>query len=76
MNDRVNLVFDNQPRYERVVADIADDEARLRVNGVPEARREIVEHDDLFARIDEGKHHMASDIARAARNQQSHECLS
>ena len=37
-----------------------------------ESGRQIVEHDDRFARVDEFVHHVAADVAGAARDQNRH----
>src|ERR1700722_15891504 len=73
MNNQVGLLLGDQPRYQRLIGDVADDEVRLRVNRIFVTCRELVEDDDLFARIDERKDKMASDVARAARDQYRHQ---
>jgi hypothetical protein len=55
-----------------MIAGFADGERHALRQRPVEAGREIVEHDHTFARVDERVHHMASDIAGAAGNQDRH----
>jgi hypothetical protein len=66
MDDGVDLVLCNQPRYLRLVPAVTDDE-----HGAPRQRPietggDIVEHHHPLASIDERMNHVAADIAGAA----------
>ena len=72
MGDGVDLVLGDQTCDQGLVAKIADDQGRLRRNRPGESRREIVDHDDLFAGVQQAQHHMAADIPGAACHQHAH----
>ena len=76
MNDRVELVFAHHPGEERLIANIALDKSALAAIPPTEAGGQIVEHHDLFARIDQGVDHVAADIAGAAGHQNCHDIIS
>src|SRR5262249_15991209 len=58
--------------HERLISDVADDERRaLRYRPI-ETGREVVEHHDALAGIDERMNHVASDIAGATGDQDRH----
>ena len=72
MDDRLDAVVLDQLGDERLVADIADDRQHLRRQRGGKAGREVVEHDDALAGIDQRVHGMAADIACAAGDQHRH----
>ena len=72
MHHRLDLAALHQPVEEHAVADIADDELGLARHRPVEAGRQIVEHDDALAAIDELQDHVAADIAAAAGDQNAH----
>ena len=69
MGDRVDPVLVDQPRDQLRVAEIADDQLDAFGHRPGEAGREIVEHDDLLAGVEQAEHHVAADIAGAAGHQ-------
>ena len=68
VHDRIDLVLRQQPRHQRMIADIADDEF-AGGDRLPEALAEIVEDDDLLAGLAQLPHHVAADVAGAAGDQ-------
>ena len=72
MRDGVDAVFAENSFNERHIAKIADDELCWRLHGGPEAARQIVENNNIFASVKKRQHHMAADIASAARYQNCH----
>ena len=74
MGDRVDPVLLDQPGDEIGVAGVADDEPRGVGHRPVEAGRQIVEHDDALARVQEAQRHMAADIAGPAGHQNTHVC--
>ena len=75
MDDGVDLVLGDDAADERLVADVAGDELRLRRDRPAEAGREIVEDDDLLAGIDQLPDHVTADVAGAAGDEHAHERL-
>ena len=55
-----------------LVAEIADDQFGLRRHGGAPPGREIVEHDHVFAGVDQFMGHMGPDIAGAAGHEDGH----
>ncbi len=72
MDDGVDAVLAHDRAHEILIADVADDERRLGRHRPPEARRQVVEDDDLFAGLEELENHVAADVAGPARNENSH----
>lgn len=72
MHDCADAVFGDQAHDDQRIGNIAKHEARARIDIGPHAGREVVEHDDLLARVAERKYHMAADITGAARDQNCH----
>ena len=68
----LNAMLADDGAHEILVADIADDQRRLRRHRPAEAGRQIVEDDDALAGVDEFENHMAADIAGAAGDQDAH----
>ena len=73
MRDRFDIVLAQTLLDQRLVADVADHEFRRLRNGFAIAGGEIVDHHDLLARIEQGEHHMAADIAGAPGHQYGHD---
>ena len=73
MDDGVDIIAQQQPPHEIVVADIAFDELGLIRHRPAKAGGEIVEDEEVFAGIEQLEHHMASDEAGAAGDQDTHE---
>src|SRR5262249_8739493 len=72
MDNGVDPVLRDQRSHARLVTDVADHERRaLRYRPI-ETGREVVEHHDALAGVDERMNHMASDIAGAAGDQDRH----
>ena len=57
---------------QRLVADVADDQLGLARHRPVEAGRQVVEHDDALAGIDQLVDHVAADVAGAAGHQNAH----
>jgi hypothetical protein len=57
---------------QRLVAGLADDQRHTLGHGPLEAGREIIEHDDVLAGIDQLIDHVAADIPGAASDQDRH----
>jgi hypothetical protein len=73
MGDRIDPVAQDRLGDEGLVGHVADDEAHLGGQGPVVTGREIVEdHDLLMPGIDQREHHVAADIAGAARDQNRH----
>ena len=72
MRDRVDRVLLDQTSHQAGVAAVAYDELRAFGHGPCEARRQIVEHDDCLASVQEPERHVAADIAGAAGHQYAH----
>ena len=66
----------DQLRDQRLIAGLADDERHRLGQRQSKAGREVVEHDDPLAGIDQRMHHVAADIAGAAGDQDRHVCAS
>ena len=60
-------------RDQVCVADVADDELCRRRHRPAESGRQIVEHHDLLAGVEQLKNHVAADIAGAASDQYAHD---
>ena len=58
-----------------LVRHVADDQLGRGMDRPAEAVGQIVQHHDLLAGIDKRQHHVAADIARAARHQNRHAVL-
>ena len=72
MDNGVDSVLRDQRGHARSISDVTDDErGALRYRPI-ETGREVVEHHDALAGIDERMDHVASDIAGAAGNQDRH----
>ena len=72
MNDGVDRIAGEQPAQKRRIADIALDELGRIGHRPAEAGRQIVEHDDILARVEQFEDHMAADEAGPTRDQNSH----
>ena len=66
----------NEPHHEVLVADVAERERGLRRDRPAKSRRQVVEHDDLLAGVDEFENHVAADITGAARHKYRHRRVS
>ena len=66
MDDRADLLLLDQPGDQRLVADVALDEAAASGHRPAEAGGEVVDHHHLPARVEQRQHGMAADIAGAA----------
>ena len=72
MDDGVHVTARQQVLDQRLVAEIADHQLDLGRHGRAAAGREIVEHDDFLARVQQFQHHVGADIAGAAGHEDSH----
>ena len=72
MGDRVDFVLVDQPRRPVGVAEIADHQLGAVGHRPGEPGRQIVEDDDVLARVQEAERHMAADVAGAAGHQNAH----
>ena len=72
MDDRVDPAAAENPVERVLVAYVGLDEADAVGDRPGIAGREIVEHHDLLAGVDQGQHHVAADEPRAARHQCRH----
>ena len=72
VDDGVDAVLADEPRHQRLIAGLADDERHARRHSPAMPGRKIVEDDDAFAGVDQIMHHLAADIARAAGDQDRH----
>ena len=72
VDDGVDPVVTDEPRHQRLIAGLADDQRHAFGNRRAMSRREIVEDDHPLAGIDEVAHHLAADIAGAAGDQDRH----
>jgi hypothetical protein len=68
----VDPVLRDQRGHARSISDVTDDERGTLRDRPIETGREVVEHHDALAGIDERMDHVASDIAGAAGNQDAH----
>jgi hypothetical protein len=69
MNDRVDLSPVQHPVEQGLIADVSFHHVRFWRQHPPCARRQIVDHHDLFAAFEQIEHHVAADVASAACNQ-------
>jgi hypothetical protein len=65
-------VLHDQRSHARLISDVTDDERGALRDRPIETGREVVEHNDALAGIDERMNHVASDIAGAAGDQERH----
>lgn len=72
MNDRFDAVLRDQSAHEILIARIAFGEMRARRDEPANARRQIVDDDNLLAAVGQGIDHMAADISRAASDENCH----
>jgi hypothetical protein len=72
MDNGVDPVLRDQRGHARLVTDVADDEQRALRYCPIETGREVVEHHDALAGVDERMNHVTSDIASAAGDQDCH----
>ena len=72
MDDRIDPVLLDETLDQRLIAAVADDERHARGNGPVESGGKVVEHDDALAGIDEVEHHVATDIAGSAGDEDRH----
>src|SRR6516164_6325528 len=72
MDNSVNPMLRDQRGYAQLIADVTDDERRALRYCPIETGREVVEHHDALACIDERVNHVASDIAGPAGDQDRH----
>jgi len=75
MGDRVDPVLADQSGDQRRIAKIADHQLSRRLDRPGEAGRQIVEHNHVFAGVDEAERHMAADIACPAGDQNRHRVI-
>ena len=76
MDNGIKLMLRHQAGEKIRIANIAFDQLCLGRHGPPETGRQIVEHHDIFARINESQNHVAADVARAACYQNCHDQIS
>ena len=74
MDDRFDAVLLDDGRDQGLVAGLADHQRHAAGDRPVEAGGQIVEHDRALACRDQRVDHMASDVARAAGDQDRHEC--
>ncbi len=72
VDDGLHAAPGDQLAHERLVAEVADHELDVFRQRPAEARGQVVEYHDRLAAIDEFPHHVAADVARAARHQNRH----
>jgi hypothetical protein len=72
MDNGVDPVLRDQRGQARLVSDVAGDERRALRYCPIETSREVVEHHDALAGVDERMNHVASDIAGAAGEEDRH----
>jgi hypothetical protein len=72
MDDGLDAMLRDQARYERLIPNIAYEQGSFLRQRPVETGAEIIEHHDALAAIDERVNHVASDIAGAASDQDSH----
>jgi hypothetical protein len=72
VHDAVDAVLVDEAGDQGLVAHVAHGEGGLLGNGPAEACRQVIENHNLLARIHKFEHHVAADIARAARHQNRH----
>ncbi len=72
MNDGVDAIVADDAADQRLIAGLADDQRHILGDGPLEAGREIVEHDNRLAGVDQLIDHVAADIAGAASDQDRH----
>jgi hypothetical protein len=72
MDNGVDPVLRDQRSHARLISDVTDDERGALRDRPIETGREVVEHHDALAGIDERMNHVASDIAGAAGDQDRH----
>ena len=65
VHDGVDLMLREEPRDQRIVADIADDQF-ARGDGLAKSLAQIVEDDDPLARLAELPNDMTADVSGAA----------
>ena len=75
VDDGIHVVVEDQLLDETLVADVSDDELRLRSHRPGEAGGQAIEHDHAFAGVDQPPDHVAADIASAARHKYRHMIL-
>ena len=72
MRDGVDAVLGEGPLHQRLVAEIALHQGGGLRHGGAKAGRQVVDDDDGLARIEQRQHHVAADVAGAARHQNRH----
>ena len=72
MDDRVDATLGDDRGDERLIAGIPDDEGRSFGDRPIETGGEVVEDDHLFAGVDQLVHHVASDVAGTAGDEDGH----
>ncbi len=72
MGDLGDIMGADRLFNQRLIADIALNELHLGGNRPPEPGRQIVEHDNLLAAIEQFEHHVAADVTRPTRDQHRH----
>jgi hypothetical protein len=68
MHHRIDLVFHQEPRHQIVVTHIADNQIACS-DGLAKTFGEIVDNDDLLARLTQLPHYMAADVTGTAGDQ-------
>ncbi len=72
MDDRLDVVF-NEDLFQYVgVGNVAEIKTRRLAHGPAKACGEAIEHDHILARIQQRPHHVTADISGAARHQNRH----
>ena len=72
MDDGLDAMLGYQARHERLVPGVTDDKRGALRHRPIETGAEIIEHHDALAGIEERVNHVASDVAGAAGDQDSH----
>ena len=72
MHDRIDAVALNDGFDQRFVADIAFDQRHEGGNKACKTGRQIIEHHEVFADLQQIKHHMAANIAGTAGHENGH----
>ena len=74
MDDGLDAVFLDDLGDEVLIAGLADDQRYAAGDRPIEAGGQVVEHDRAIARRDQRVDHMTSNVARAAGDQDRHDC--
>ena len=74
MNDGGDAILLDRPGDQFAVAGRTIDERHRGREQIAESGRQIVEHDDGIAGVDQLMYHVAADVTGAARDQNRHYC--